>query len=1117
MNRAKVRGRGYFKAIALVCALFSPPSYAQDRTIEILTSQALSAYQEGRFDSAEALSREAFERTQAQNGIGTQETVGALTLWAASLRAKGDSKAAIDLYSEFLPRLEAELGPDNPLTVDVISDMAQAFEETGDLDQALSFNLRAARARQALLGQNHPDTLLSLNNTAIVLDKIGQTDAAAKLLTEVISRSTATLGAEAEATLESQVSLALMLDKLTRYSDAEAVHAKTTAAVEKVFGPAHRVTINQKLNHAINLMIQGRPQEAVPLLQEALRYQPELFGPGDRATTTTRAILGGALIDLGRIDEALEIYADNLRYSRLQNGPDGPENLTPLGNYANALMLLEKWDEAAAINAERLRIARLWLPEGHSDVALIKHDMAGALGAMGRWDEAVILQREAVRELERALGEGHPLTVSAQVALAEMLDHEADFDEAEREHRKAVANASTQMASPVHPLTLRATSNYVSFLQRNGLAADAIPMLRKLAKLTEIAQGPDSAEAARANERLVSALLNEDMAFDALAYGRMSLAARLSLAQHRAIALGDASTSNDLAKSAWTMAHIVQTALTADDATLARQGLTRDALQDEAFQAGQTQGFDIAGQAIRRAAARSAAIGSGLEQIVSRWETVLQARLDTGAVFAGIAARTEADQNELAAVLDDRRRLGDELSDLEDEISRRFPQFGALMSPRPVPLNAVRNQDLLRPDEALILLAPSPFSDGSWGHIWAVTNEGMRYADLPVTGAELSDQISRFHALLSQRAIADVRAPVPSTTNSSVGVLPFDAGLAYQLYSELFGDPAIADLIASKETWIIAPQGSLLSLPFAALLSAPPVEGPMTAQTLRDAPWLGMRRNLAIVPSVSALKLLRTPGRGDGAGWDRLAYLGIGDPVFDGAPAPFRGIDAEAMRTAETRRDAVRGLPRLPGTAREIAALQRAFPPDRVLTLTGTAASESQLDRLSGDGTLASAGIVHFATHGLLAGSLSGQVEPALALTPPAKGVAVIGPWQTDDGLLLASEISQLRMNADWVVLSACNTAAGDRADAQGLSGLARAFFFAGAKALLVTHWAVEDDVAASLMEDTVKNAGGSVSRAEALRAAMVKVIADTSRDKTALPMSHPSVWAPFQLVGAPD
>ena len=109
------------------------------------------------------------------------------------------------------------------------------------------------------------------------------------------------------------------------------------------------------------------------------------------------------------------------------------------------------------------------------------------------------------------------------------------------------------------------------------------------------------------------------------------------------------------------------------------------------------------------------------------------------------------------------------------------------------------------------------------------------------------------------------------------------------------------------------------------------------------------------------------------------------------------------------------------------------------------------------------------------------------------------------------------RRNADRVLLSACNTAAGDRPDAQGLSGLARAFFFAGARALLVTHWAVEDAVAARLMANTVLHAQGAVSRAQALRAAMTGVMADTSRDDTAMPMSHPSIWAPFQLVGAPD
>src|SRR5205814_8087133 len=90
-----------------------------------------------------------------------------------------------------------------------------------------------------------------------------------------------------------------------------------------------------------------------------------------------------------------------------------------------------------------------------------------------------------------------------------------------------------------------------------------------------------------------------------------------------------------------------------------------------------------------------------------------------------------------------------------------------------------------------------------------------------------------------------------------------------------------------------------------------------------------------------------------------------------------------------------------------------------------------------------------------------GLAEPSLALTLPKQ------PTDLDDGLLTASEVAQLKLNADWVVLSACNTAAGDRPGAEALSGLARSFFYAGARALLVSHWAVASNAATRLTTST--------------------------------------------------
>ena len=152
--------------------------------------------------------------------------------------------------------------------------------------------------------------------------------------------------------------------------------------------------------------------------------------------------------------------------------------------------------------------------------------------------------------------------------------------------------------------------------------------------------------------------------------------------------------------------------------------------------------------------------------------------------------------------------------------------------------------------------------------------------------------------------------------------------------------------------------------------------------------------------------------------------------------------------------------------------------------------------------------VVHFATHGLLAQetkNIAGAAEePALLLTPPKQATA------EDDGLLTASEIAQLKLDADWVVLSACNTAAGKSAlETEPLSGLARAFFYAGTRAILVTHWYVNSQAAVALVTKTFAEleTKPQIGRAEALRLSMLALATQPAT-------AHPAIWAPFVLVG---
>ena len=157
--------------------------------------------------------------------------------------------------------------------------------------------------------------------------------------------------------------------------------------------------------------------------------------------------------------------------------------------------------------------------------------------------------------------------------------------------------------------------------------------------------------------------------------------------------------------------------------------------------------------------------------------------------------------------------------------------------------------------------------------------------------------------------------------------------------------------------------------------------------------------------------------------------------------------------------------------------------------------------------------VVYFATHALVAGEVEKfakvKAEPALVLSIPEK------PTEDDDGLLRASDVAMLKMNADFVVLSACNTAAGDKPGAEALSGLARAFFYAGAKSLVVSNWEVDSDATVELMDGLFEalKANPRLSHAEALQASMLRMIANSSKPEWA----QPQFWAPFVVVGEPQ
>jgi CHAT domain-containing protein len=321
------------------------------------------------------------------------------------------------------------------------------------------------------------------------------------------------------------------------------------------------------------------------------------------------------------------------------------------------------------------------------------------------------------------------------------------------------------------------------------------------------------------------------------------------------------------------------------------------------------------------------------------------------------------------------------------------------------------------------------------------------------------------------------------------------------------------------------PSGPLTQLPFQVLVTAAPGKG-----GYKSAAWLARDHALAVLPAVSSLKALRRVARPSTA---TKPMIGFGNPLLDGPDSRYAKSAQRARDNQRCRRDGFRSVTALfglrgvapvsmgggglanvahirvqaplPETADELCAVAGDLRADAGEMRLGARATEHEVKVLSQSGRLADYRVVHFATHGAMAGELSPASEPGLILTPPAEASA------DDDGYLSASEIAGLKLDADWVILSACNTAAGDASGAQALSGLARAFFYAQARALLVSHWAVNSDATVKLITSAMRDMSqdGHIGRAEALRRAMLALI-----DKGAPQEAHPAYWAPFIVVG---
>jgi len=443
-----------------------------------------------------------------------------------------------------------------------------------------------------------------------------------------------------------------------------------------------------------------------------------------------------------------------------------------------------------------------------------------------------------------------------------------------------------------------------------------------------------------------------------------------------------------------------------------------------------------------------------------------------------------------------------------DEIEMRYPKYFELRRPGAGGIGTVRR--ILKAKEAMIAIFPGEQQT----FIWAFSRTGpVKTAVVDISRRDLDRMVGDLRRALD---------PGPVT----LGDIPsFDLAMAHDLYRQL--------LVPVKSGWqgadhlIVVAQGPLGRLPFSVLVtegSTPKKDNRELFSQYRQTPWLIRKVSITRLPSVSVLTNLRAlPGFKS----KQATFVGFGDPRFSPDPAEkssaadiskamnVRGIRVTPkadLDNGDANSVTLGDLSRLPDTADEIKGIAGSLGADPATDVfLGARASETTIKAMD----LTGKRIMAFATHALVPGDLDGLDQPALALTSPK----VTG--EAGDGLLTMEEVFRLKLNADWIVLSACNTGAAEGAGSEAVSGLGRAFFFAGARAILVSMWPVETTSAARLTTGIFRHqrADKTLAKAGAVRAAMLELIdsrgmVDAKTGKTVASYAHPMFWAPFITIG---
>ena len=910
-----------------------------------------------------------------------------------------------------------------------------------------------------------------------------------------------------------------------KYSEAE-IHIKQQLEKdERRLGQDHPAVAEQLKGLAMAYHLQGKYSQAEPLLKRALAIYEKR---GHAGLVGVLSMLAQLYLAQGNYSEVETLYLRVLSISEKSPGPDSQQVATDLsdlahlyktqGEYVRAepllkrsLVILEKKmreDVAISDYGNTMRgitpeVREIFIKNRNTLLVHTLSELAELYLVQGRYGEAEPMLKRSLAIYTKDWGSEHLQVTGSLELLARLYHAQGKYAEAETLYKRAIMIEEEALGKE-HLQVATTLHNLAALYRDRDKLTESEPLFRRSLAIREKVLGPEHPDVEESLNNLAKTLVLQRR--HALALPLYERARRIQIAVFREIVNLDDESQRGLLKAGYRGLQEYADLL----AVMSRgpklgESLTSPSL--DAFVVVEQLRAGLAQAALAKAGIRAAAGNAASANLARNVQDLTNQR---GAIRKLLAeeygkASAERSTTRLENLQQKAQQLERDLAQATNRLLKEVPRYADLSSPDPIDVLTVRK--LLQADEALI----SFFTLDARVLIWLIRQgQPPVYHDIEIKKTYLSKTVSAVREILDQTMNPDLPAG---------RLLPFNVAGSHAIHTALLAP--LRNHLSGVKHLIIVPDEVLLPLPFAALVTQ--AEGeiyknmanlysrrvPLGTKELADyakLPWLVKDYAITVVPSATSLRALRQVPRP--AITEVEAFIGFGDPVLRGSRRE-RGGTMLASRGRSVAVDEIRRMNRLPGTRDELMAVANALGADPTKALYLAAqATEPMVRDLNASGRLGKARVVSFATHGLLAGELRGLRQPALVLTPPDN------PSEQDDGLLSLDNILDLKLtNTDWVILSACNTAGAD-GSGEGLSGLARAFFFAGAKSLLVSHWSVDDRATQGLMTQVFRRYAHATvaSRSEALRQGMLALM-ESAKGETAY-FAHPFAWAPFFLVG---